>query len=821
MAKSSGDLLSRYKSIRRPSLSGGTSSSGFETLARRQAAEEDAIIDNQYGNGDLSPQAYKAQLQKRLARSFTTPAQKINLQEKISQVDQVVLDAEIDRGYAAGEYSTDQVYNYEKNKLSLMTEVNSPAYIKQQQKVQSLKDKGERESRTAFRIAESKRISTMPEDTSERQYAKAQQYQKLADQARIDGDNQQADVFETQMNNYAQGAKRAGINDLITETRLSVSGTADAGGGVPSAEGGAAYLSRLYGGNGEAGNTPSGGGGKTTSSAATTSFSAFQSPAVSNALKSLDRSGKTLDRLYQQRADKEATIQAYQNAVDQATGDQKTQLTIALNNQRQDLANLDNQIGITSQGIEDTVVRIQEAQAKVAASAFNQEAKRKLSEFNKTEKDLETAFTKGQITKQEYIENGIGLSAEKYSFLSSASDGFAQFGNESSADSYLEKASGMESVYENLVSISQNLDDYEPIRVEKGSKLTNLFGNPLKPGEIVLTNVRQLKDQQLFDSNYVKVGNSYARVHYPGEVSDIDGFPVSSGFAEELGKARDEAYIYTVDKDGKIVKENVNQVQFLDENNQPIKKFITQTEAAQRLGAQNLIQDKDGKLRQKTQQDFLKEVKNKQILPNFINDPLYKLKEKVIQNVPKAVTGAASAAKKTVADYLASNKLESNAKDIAKVAENFVTTALKRGQDASKGIENFLAYGKQKLGVKLPPIIPPVYAAEEPAQTEDSEPNIIQQIGQKAQEQARNISQSGQNFVQQAAQNVQKITQQLPKVSIPQLPKITVPKVTLPKVSIPQPVKNIVQTVKNVAAPVVQKVTQAAKSVGSFLKKLF
>ena len=821
MAKSSGDLLSRYKSIRRPSLSGGTSSSGFETLARRQAAEEDAIIDNQYGNGDLSPQAYKAQLQKRLARSFTTPAQKINLQEKISQVDQVVLDAEIDRGYAAGEYSTDQVYNYEKNKLSLMTEVNSPAYIKQQQKVQSLKDKGERESRTAFRIAESKRISTMPEDTSERQYAKAQQYQKLADQARIDGDNQQADVFETQMNNYAQGAKRAGINDLITETRLSVSGTADAGGGVPSAEGGAAYLSRLYGGNGEAGNTPSGGGGKTTSSAATTSFSAFQSPAVSNALKSLDRSGKTLDRLYQQRADKEATIQAYQNAVDQATGDQKTQLTIALNNQRQDLANLDNQIGITSQGIEDTVVRIQEAQAKVAASAFNQEAKRKLSEFNKTEKDLETAFTKGQITKQEYIENGIGLSAEKYSFLSSASDGFAQFGNESSADSYLEKASGMESVYENLVSISQNLDDYEPIRVEKGSKLTNLFGNPLKPGEIVLTNVRQLKDQQLFDSNYVKVGNSYARVHYPGEVSDIDGFPVSSGFAEELGKARDEAYIYTVDKDGKIVKENVNQVQFLDENNQPIKKFITQTEAAQRLGAQNLIRDKDGKLRQKTQQDFLKEVKNKQILPNFINDPLYKLKEKVIQNVPKAVTGAASAAKKTVADYLASNKLESNAKDIAKVAENFVTTALKRGQDASKGIENFLAYGKQKLGVKLPPIIPPVYAAEESAQTQDSEPNIIQQIGQKAQEQVRNVSQSGQNFVQQAAQNVQKVTQQLPKISAPQLPKITIPKVILPKVSVPQPVKNIVQTVKNVAAPIVQKVTQAAKSVGSFLKKLF
>src|SRR3990167_2222083 len=199
----------------------------------------------------------------KIFRSFTTPAQKINLQEKISQVDQVVLDAEIDRGYAAGEYSTDQVYNYEKNKLSLMTEVNSPAYIKQQQKVQSLKDKGERESRTAFRIAESKRISTMPEDTSERQYAKAQQYQKLADQARIDGDNQQADVFETQMNNYAQGAKRAGINDLITETRLSVSGTADAGGGVPSAEGGAAYLSRLYGGNGEAGNTPTGGGGKT------------------------------------------------------------------------------------------------------------------------------------------------------------------------------------------------------------------------------------------------------------------------------------------------------------------------------------------------------------------------------------------------------------------------------------------------------------------------------------------------------------------------------------------------------------------------------
>src|SRR3990172_1213354 len=278
-------LLSRYKSISRPSLFSGGSST-YSSVAKKQLSAEDAIIDDQYEQGNLSAESYLSKLQDRLGRSGMTPLQTQTLTEKIRNVQVDVVDADYSRAYSAGQITSRDMYDYEKGKLDKMTEPGSEAYIKQQQKVQGLLDKSERETRSDARRATMLEISQMPEDSSDRTWEKYNLYDQLEQQARVDGDNEQADNLAIQKNNYLSAAKRADINDLITGTKLQVSETFGAGAGIPSAEGGASLYSELTGGG-----APS-----------------ISSPAVKNALESLDRQKKSLDRLYQSKSDKKKKI---------------------------------------------------------------------------------------------------------------------------------------------------------------------------------------------------------------------------------------------------------------------------------------------------------------------------------------------------------------------------------------------------------------------------------------------------------------------------------------------------------------------------------
>lgn len=562
-------LLSKYASIRKPSIFSGSNST-LSSVAKKQTAAEDAIIDNQYETGNLSAESYLSKLSERYARSWITPLQAQNLKEKIESVKVDVIDAEYQRAYQAGKITTKDLYNYEKAKLDKMTQPGSQAYIKQQQKVQGLLDKSEREARTDYRRSEMLRISQMPEDSSERMWEKAQLYDQLEQQARLDGDNDQADALTIQKNNYVNAAKRGDINDLITGTKLQVSETYGAGAGVPSAEEGSKLYGELTGGTG---------------------FTGAVSPAVKNSLESLDRQKKSIDRLYQNKSDKEALVRTYEQAVNAATGDQKTQLQIALNNLKSDIVGIDNQIANTTQNITDTVYKIQEQTQKAAAAAFNQEVRMNNREFDKAESDIENAFKDGKITKVEYVAKGLQLAADKAMFSEQVSGVYNQFGNDASADSYLEKSDVAMRIHEQLVNVAQNIDDYEPIFIDKDSPMTNLLGQKVGRGDIVLTDVRQLKDNGQWNQNYALENGVYHRVYYPAEFSDESGYLVSGISAKELAMLRDTAFIYKQDDAGKFTQERINFVQFTDENGDPIMKPVSQSSVDKMLKTGTIISD--------------------------------------------------------------------------------------------------------------------------------------------------------------------------------------------------------------------------------------
>lgn len=534
------DILSRFRSLSRPSLSRSTSTGAYSSYAKKQQSAEDAIVDNQYEAGVLSPEAYLSSLNARLTRSTNTPLTNVNLQEKIGKVQEKVSDAQISNQYASGALSTKEVLAYEQQKLSRMTEPNNPTYQAQQQKIVQLQNKAEREDRAAYRTSEMMRLAQTPDDSSARAWEKAQIYQTLSEQARLDGDTQQADQLATQAMNYTAAAKKADVNDRITQARLSVSETTGAGLGTPSSEGG---ISRLFGSSPTSGGATGGGGpqdassGSTASPSVTTGYTGIRNSATNNIFESIDRKYMSYERTAQQLNDTNSMIAAYQSAIAESDGDQKTQLTIAMNNLIESRNTKMNQLELLESGINDDVVRLQEVQAKAAASSFTQEVRKNEKEFSRVEDQLEKAFSKGEITKDEYIQKGLALAATKSQFYSQSSDVFNQYGNDSSAQSFLDKAAQMEEVHQNLIGVAQNFDSYEPIATDPGGKMTNLFGKGLQPGDIALVNVQKLKDSGDFDVNYVSDNGVYRRVYYPGQESLVGDGYISKSIAQELSKS--------------------------------------------------------------------------------------------------------------------------------------------------------------------------------------------------------------------------------------------------------------------------------------------
>lgn len=715
------DLLSRFRSLSRPSLSSGGSSSTYSSYAKKQQSAEDAIIDNQYESGLLSPESYLGSLQARTVRTGNTPLTNVNLQEKIVKVQEKVQDAKVSQGYASGVYDTGTVLQYEQDKLAKMTAPGSAAYITQQQKIQGLMDKAEKERRSATRTSELLRISQLPDDSSATLWEKARLYQSLSDQARLDGDVSQADQLLTQANNAQSSAKKADVNDIITGARLSVSETPGAGLGVPSSSDGASLLAGSGSGTQGGGVTADGGpqsatAGSTASSAVTTGYSGVSNSAVQNAMKALDRGYQTYERLVQQKQDKQTLISKYREAIGQAEGDQKTQLTIQLNNLIESDRQLDNQLAVTEQGINDTAVRIQEAQAKAAAGAFSQEVRKNNQIATKIENDLETAFAKGEIGKEEYIAKGVALAQMKTQFYSDSSDVFSQYGNDSSAESYLEKAQQMEEIHQNLITVGTNLDSYEPIATDPGGKITNLFGKQLQPGEIALTNVQKLKDSGDFDVNYTQDGGVYRRVYYPGQKDLVGDGYISKTVAEELSKnATDPSLAPFVYKDNKPeIGPSTGRVEKV-----PLMKASNgtwMTEGNYKAKKENANASLDQVLKQTgSTQQLIKDTKAGVTagpkLPSL--DSASRLFEN-LYNSPKPEKG---------------NVITSAISNIASGAKNLFDKAVSGSKDLLSKGKSFLsdAVSGNKSGIQLPSIVKKAYATYD-----DTTPDQIRKWAERA-----------------------------------------------------------------------------------------
>lgn len=575
-----------YKSISRPSLSGSFSSYA-SSLAAKQKAAEDLIKDNQYANGEISDEVYLSYLQERLTRPTLSPSGVESLRQKIQTVTEKANDARIANGVANGSITTQQQLDYEKEKLTKMPAANSAAYQQQAKVVQNLTDKVEREARAAYRTKENLRISQLPEDTSVNLEQKAQLYARLEQQARLDGDTQTADTLATSKNNYLEAAKRANINDLITNTRQSVSQTLPGGLGVPSSDGGSQVLQSLTGQKIPSGSSTSAGatvpangigvsagGGSLTKTFAT----GGNSGAVQSALKRLDAAQNSLDRIAAQKADATSMLSAYDAAIAQATGDQKTQLTIARNNLVSQVASLDNQTQQTYASIQDTVDRINELQQKAALSNFRKSASTEMNALNLQEKKLEQDLATGKIDKAKYLFEAASLTGARIALNTDISAGYRQFGEDDKADEIDQAIQELSStrpaqIYQTLTEgvsrlgndpkkadafIKQTIgaigNNYELIRTQKDGTLNNISGKTLKKGDISLVDVSLDKQNGTFQKNYVRDGGVYAAINYPQQKDELTGGTRPAQRLEDLIAANTKPYIIGADGQAKAVK---------------------------------------------------------------------------------------------------------------------------------------------------------------------------------------------------------------------------------------------------------------------------
>jgi len=578
--------LRSYKSISRPSLAG--SSSGFSSfassLAKKQQAAEDAIIDNQYSEGQISAETYLSHINNRLVRPGLTPLQVVNLQEKSRNVTDKVNDAKVDTLYSSGKISTSEVLEYEQGKLERIPETDTVAYQNQSRKVQELTDKAEREARTAYRVQESLRIAKMPDDSSATLREKARLYERLENQARIDGDNQTADTLATSKQNYLDAAKRADINDLITNTRQSVSETLPGGQGVPSAEAGGQLYNQLIGG-GRAPSAPTAGvggaGGATTRGTTPVSkaiYSGGSNAAIRNAFEALDNSQKTLDRLAASRADKQAMIATYDKAIAQADGDQRTSLTIARNNLVSSLSEIDNSVEREYQNIQDKVGRIQEMQSKAAFSTFKSTVSSEKRAIDLEEKKLENDLRAGKITKEKYLFEAANLTGARIALHTDEATGYRQFDDHDRADQIEQTVAELSGtrpavIHRALIDgvnkipdlkrkdefIKKTIDSmgqgFELIRIDRDGTLNNISGKAMKKGDISLMDVSEEKMKGTFKNNYVKDGSVYAKIQYPTQIDPVTGQEISVKDPKRIaGQKGNQPFYIGADGSAKRVK---------------------------------------------------------------------------------------------------------------------------------------------------------------------------------------------------------------------------------------------------------------------------
>jgi len=520
---------SQYQSFRRRAGSPGSQSNYAASLIKKQNSAEDDYWDNQYDVGNITAEQYLTILRGReTSRTYYTPLQLQNLKQKIVSVGEDFTDSEVEKMYKEGKIDTTGYTQYYKERLNTMTPDNK-AYNTLSIKVKGLEDKAQREARAAYRLEQMVKISQEQGDTSKSHEAKAKLYQELEDQARLDGDTAQADQLLIQKNNAKEAARKANINDYLTETRgttITKYGEAARQAGTAPTSSGSTPL-RSQGGAG----APSGGTG-----VATTRKSSF--PTSGGSSKKVLSAMNRINDLETNRAELEYKISRYENAISQATGDQKTSLINTYNSYLNDYAQNTSSLSDAQQSLAD-------AQQASIVGAANKYAKDKMESYAKEQKDRTAAFVAGQVSKDKYLEASKDLLDEKMQVLKEISDGYSNLGELDKSDTYLKEIEKNTPAYEDLNDKISRPDDFQPFRVDKNGDVTDSFGNNIKKGDIGLKDISVLRDTGVLNENYAKIGGVYHKL-YSSKFAISENEPLSLGDrdAKEYAKYANTLFVY-------------------------------------------------------------------------------------------------------------------------------------------------------------------------------------------------------------------------------------------------------------------------------------
>lgn len=593
---------SQYQSFRRRAGSPGSQSNYAASLIKKQNSAEDDYWDNQYDIGNITAEQYLTVLRGReTSRTYYTPLQLQNLKQKIVSVGEDFTDSEVEKMYKEGKIDTTGYTQYFKERLDTMTPDNK-AYNTLSVKVKGLEDKSQREARAAYRLEQMVKISKEQGDTSKSHEAKAKLYQELEDQARLDGDTAQADQLLIQKNNAKEAARKANINDYLTETRgtsiTKYGEVAQQAGTAPTSAGSAPL--RSQGGSGVTSGV--------TKETATTTPKTSSFPTSGGSSKKVLSAMNRINDLETNKAELEYKISRYENAINQATGDQKTSLINTYNSYLNDYAQNTSSLADAQQSLAD-------AQQAAVVEAANKYASDTSTSYKKDQKDLQAAFVAGQMDKEEYLAAAKTLFDSKMKFLDETAQGYDSLGEPDKAEKYRGAIETETPKYEALQYILDNKESFQPIRVDKNGKATGLFGDSVKAGDIDLVDISRLKDAGGFEDNYAKIGGVYHRVYAPkvvdedgnaygGSDENGEGMYLNMANSKEYAKIADTLYIYG--KGGK--KEPVKYAKVIDpKTKQPKVQYIsnkkgedglTVTERLEKTekmtGAKVLTKNKDG-----------------------------------------------------------------------------------------------------------------------------------------------------------------------------------------------------------------------------------
>lgn len=190
-------------------------STAINTIARKTATSELAIMTDKYNAGLVSNEEFRTFLQKQLTNIGISEADKAEIEIQIKDFDSLVRKDQLEAVFkSAPENSLAKVSaatalsNFYKDRAATM-QAGTPAQSQAlenagqwENQAVSIQNTVEKKARSNMRYLDEQKVYQLPTGSSDQAYAKAQMYTKLGDQAASDGDGTEANRFYAQAQQY-------------------------------------------------------------------------------------------------------------------------------------------------------------------------------------------------------------------------------------------------------------------------------------------------------------------------------------------------------------------------------------------------------------------------------------------------------------------------------------------------------------------------------------------------------------------------------------------------------------------------------------------